>query len=107
MKQALFGVLAAIPLLGACATDPYGRPSIESRMTTGVLLGGALGALGGHAAGMNPVAGAAVGMVAGGAVGAAVKGPVRHERQYYRDSRGYCYYVDPNGRPVYAPAVRC
>jgi uncharacterized protein YcfJ len=107
MKQALFGVLAVIPLLGACATDPYGRPSMESRMTTGVLLGGALGALAGHAAGTNAVTGAAVGMIAGGAAGALVKGPVVNGRQYYRDSRGYCYYVDPNGQPVYAPAVRC
>ena len=107
MKQALFGILAASPLLAACATDPYSGYPIESRVTTGVLLGGALGALAGHAAGTNAVTGAAVGMVAGGAVGAAVKGPTHRERQYYRDSRGYCYYVDPNGRPVYAPAVRC
>ncbi len=37
-----------------------------------------------------------------GVLGAVVKG-----RQYYRDTRGYCYYVDQNGRPIYDYNTRC
>jgi len=100
-------VLAA-SLLSACATDPYGHSSVEGRTTTGVLVGGALGALAGRAVGLDPVSGAAVGMVAGGAAGYAIKGSVRHGRRYYRDSAGYCYYVDAAGVSHYDdPPVRC
>ena len=28
-------------------------------------------------------------------------------RQYYRDTRGYCYYVDQYGNPIYDYNVRC
>lgn len=107
MTKALLGILAAVPLLSGCAHDAYGRSSIDSRTEVGVLAGGALGALAGRAMGTNAVTGALVGAVAGGAVGAMVKGPVRHGRQYYKDSRGYCYYVAPSGQPVYDPAVTC
>ena len=66
MKQALvLAILGPAALLSACATDPYGRSSVESRTTAGVLVGGALGALAGRAIGLDPVSGAAVGMVAG------------------------------------------
>jgi len=94
-------------LLTGCATDPYGRSSIENRATIGVLAGGALGAIVGRAAGVDPVAGAAAGMLAGGAAGILNKGPVVRGRQYYRDSRGYCYYVDAAGQPTYDPSVAC
>jgi p-aminobenzoyl-glutamate transporter AbgT len=107
VKQALLPVFVLAFLLTGCATDPYGRSSVESRATLGVLVGGALGALVGRAAGVNPVAGAAAGMVAGGAAGVLIKGPVVNGRQYYRDSRGYCYYVDAAGRPTYDPLVTC
>jgi len=40
--------------------------------------------------------------VLGGVLGAVIKG-----KQYYRDTRGYCYYVDSNGNPVYDYNVRC
>ena len=107
MKR-IFLCMLATPLLGACATDPYGHRSVEGRTTTGVLVGGALGALAGSAVGLDPVSGAAVGMVAGGAAGYAIKGPVRRGRQYYKDSRGYCYYVDRAGVSHYdEPPVRC
>ena len=106
VKQALLCIMT-LPLLSGCATDPYGGTPLESRMMTGVLVGGALGALGGTAAGTNAVTGAAVGMIAGGAVGAAIPGHPRQAQRYYRDSRGYCYYVDQSGQPVYAPAVQC
>jgi hypothetical protein len=107
VKKALLPVSATAILLTGCATDPYGRSSIENRATIGVLVGGALGALAGSAAGVGPVAGAAAGMVAGGAAGVLIKGPVIHGRQYYRDSRGYCYYVNAAGRPTYDPLVAC
>jgi hypothetical protein len=107
VKQALLPVFVTAFLLTACATDPYGHSRVENRATMGVLIGGALGALLGSAAGMSPVAGAAAGMVAGGAAGVLIKGPVVNGRQYYRDSRGYCYYVDAAGHPTYDPLVKC
>jgi hypothetical protein len=108
VKQApILAILGSTALLSACATDPYGRNNVEGRTTAGVLVGGALGALAGRAIGLDPVSGAAVGMVAGGAAGYLIKGPVVGGRQYYKDSRGFCYYVDPSGNPQYDPSVRC
>jgi uncharacterized protein YcfJ len=107
VKNALLPISVAAFLLIGCATDPYGRSSIENRATIGVLAGGALGAIVGGAAGVDPVAGAAAGMLAGGAAGILIKGPVVRGRQYYRDSRGYCYYVDAAGQPTYDPSVAC
>ena len=107
MNKALLPVLAASSLLAGCATDPYGRSRIEDRALVGVLGGAALGALAGHAVGVDPITGAIGGAVAGGAAGMLIKGPVVDGRQYYKDSRGYCYYVDATGQPVYDPAVRC
>ena len=52
--------------------------------------------------GVNPVTGAGVGAVLGGVAGAVIKG-----RQYYRDTRGYCYYVDQYGNPIYDYNTRC
>ena len=52
--------------------------------------------------GIHPVTGAVVGAVLGGVAGAVIKG-----RQYYRDTRGYCYYVDQYGNPIYDYNVRC
>ena len=107
MKSMTLALLVA-PLLGACATDPYGRSSIEGRTTAGVLVGGALGALAGHAAGLDPVSGAAAGMVAGGVAGYAIKGSPVDRRRYFKDSAGYCYYVDTAGVSHYDdPPVRC
>lgn len=107
MKYLTLCLLAA-PLLGACATDPYGRSSVEGRTTAGLVVGGALGALAGRAVGLDPVSGAAVGMAAGGVVGYAFKGPVIHGRRYFKDSAGYCYYVDTAGVSHYDdPPVRC
>jgi uncharacterized protein YcfJ len=99
--------LAAVPLLGACATDPYGN-NVGNRTMGGMLVGGALGALAGSSIGLDPVSGAAAGMVAGGAAGYAIKGPVFRSRQYYKDTSGYCYYVDEAGVSQYDnPPVRC
>ena len=99
--------LLALPLLGACATDPYGN-NVETRTMGGALAGAAIGALGSSIIGVDPVTGAAAGMVAGGAAGYAVKGSGPHARRYYKDSSGYCYYVDSAGVPHYDdPPVRC
>lgn len=107
MRKSILCMLAGPLLLGGCATDPYGN-NVESRTLTGVLLGGAVGALGGRAVGLDPVSGAAAGMVAGGAAGYAIKGPIVHRRRYYKDSTGYCYYVDEAGVSHYdVPPVRC
>ena len=43
--------------------------------------------------GVSPVQGAVAGAVLGGVLGAVIKG-----KQYYRDTRGYCYYVDQYGQ---------
>lgn len=99
--------LAITPLLGACATDSYGNSDRGTRTSVGMVLGAGIGALASHAIGLDPVSGAAVGMVAGGAAGYLVKGPVVDGRQYYKDSRGFCYYVDANGQPTYDPSVAC
>ena len=52
--------------------------------------------------GVSAVEGAVAGGIAGAVLGAVVNG-----RQYYRDTRGSCYYVDQYGRPVYDYNVRC
>jgi hypothetical protein len=51
---------------------------------------------------VSPVQGAVAGAILGGVLGATV-----HGRQYYRDTRGYCYYVDQYGQPHYSYDVRC
>lgn len=108
MKHPFVMSLLAVPALTACTTDPYtGRPDLGSHMTAGILLGAAAGALGGRAAGINPVVGAAAGMVAGGALGYATAQRGTPKRRYYKDTRGYCYYIDQAGQPRYDYNVRC
>ncbi len=92
-----------------CATNPYGYndgyqyDSQGRRVATGAAIGGATGAVvGAVVPGVNPVTGAVVGAVLGGVAGAVIKG-----RQYYRDTRGYCYYVDQYGNPIYDYNARC
>ena len=52
--------------------------------------------------GVSPVQGAVAGAILGGVLGAVI-----NNRQYYRDTRGYCYYVDQYGRPIYDYNTRC
>ena len=96
-----------------CATDPYGDYNqgyndydyarAQARAATGAAIGGATGAVvGAVVPGVSPVTGAVVGAVLGGVAGAVIKG-----RQYYRDTRGYCYYVDQYGNPIYDYNARC
>jgi uncharacterized protein YcfJ len=107
VKHALLTTLLAVPLLSACATDPYGNHDVGTRTMGGALIGGAVGALAGGAMASSPVVGAAAGMVAGGAIGAATSSVHTPRRQYYRDTRGYCYYIDQSGQPVYERNVTC
>jgi uncharacterized protein YcfJ len=92
--------------MGACATnDRYGYDRYGDRnngqlerAATGAAVGAAAGAaLGAVVGGVSTVEGAAAGAVAGGVIGAVTN----NDRRYYRDDRGYCYYVDRSGRRVY------
>jgi hypothetical protein len=98
--------------LSACATNPYGyndpyygnnNNNQATRAATGAAIGGAAGAVAGAVIpGVSPIEGAIAGAVLGGVAGAVIKG-----RQYYRDTRGYCYYVDQYGNPIYDYNTRC
>ena len=109
-RTILLSALAATSLsVSACASDPYGYnngyqyDSQGRRVATGAAIGGVTGAVvGAVVPGVNPVTGAVVGAVLGGVAGAVIKG-----RQYYRDTRGYCYYVDQYGNPLYDYHTRC
>ena len=105
--------LAASVAVTGCATNPYGyndpygtsgynNPNMGNAATgaaAGAVAGGVAGAV---IPGVSTVEGAIAGAVLGGVLGAVVKG-----RQYYRDTRGYCYYVDQYGRPIYDYNTRC
>lgn len=107
MKKLILAAAAAGSMsLSACATynDPYASNNDQARRAaTGAAVGAAGGAvLGAVVPGVSTVEGAIAGAVLGGVLGAVIKG-----RQYYRDTRGYCYYVDQYGRPVYDYNTRC
>ena len=107
-RLVLASVIAASVSVTGCATSPYANSGYQyddqgRRIATGAAVGGALGAAtGAVVGGVNPVTGAVVGAVLGGVAGAMIKG-----KQYYRDTRGYCYYVDQYGNPIYDYNVRC
>ena len=110
MKRfALTAALAGGLAVAGCATNPgYNDPYYGNRTnTSGAVQGGVAGAavgagLGAVIPGVSTVEGAIAGGIAGAVLGAVV-----NNRQYYRDTRGYCYYVDQYGRPVYDYNVRC
>ena len=122
-KLGLAAVLAAASVsVAGCATYPnqdgydpygynnggyYGQPYGTNRQLGNAAAGAAIGAAGGAIAGavlpgIKPGTGAIAGAVLGGVLGATVNG-----HQYYRDTRGYCYYVDQYGQPHYDYNVRC
>ena len=108
-KLALTAALASALSLSACATNPYGyndpyRSNNQAgRAATGAAVGAAVGAgAGAIIPGVSTVEGAIAGGIAGAVLGAVV-----NNRQYYRDTRGYCYYVDQYGRPIYDYNTRC
>jgi len=120
-----FGITAALAAsiaVTGCATNPYGysnngyndpyynnnnggygNTGQGGRVATGAAGGAVAGAVAGAIIpGVSTIEGAIAGAVLGGVLGAVVKG-----RQYYRDTRGYCYYVDQYGRPIYDYNTRC
>ena len=117
-KLGLGAVLAASVAVTGCATYPnqygyndpynqqgyYGAPrGPAGNAVGGAVAGAATGAIAGAVLpGLKPGTGALAGAVLGGVLGAMVNG-----RQYYRETRGYCYYVDQYGQPHYNYQVRC
>ena len=120
MRKFYLTALAASIAVSGCTTpgygynDPYNNngyndPYYQQRSTQGqrAATGAAIGAVGGAVAGaiipgVSPLAGAVGGAVLGGVLGAVI-----NNRQYYRDTRGYCYYVDQRGNPIYDYNTRC
>ena len=123
MRKFGLAMIAAGSLAAAgCATypnqygyDPYynngynngyygGAPNNQGRnVATGAAVGAATGAVAGAILpGVSPVGGAVAGAVLGGVLVAVV-----NIRQYYRDTRVYCYYVDQYGLPHYSYDIRC
>jgi outer membrane lipoprotein SlyB len=111
MKHAMLTAAMAGGLaLSGCATTGYGDPyygngnnSQGQRAAQGGILGAATGAaIGAVVPGVSAVEGAVAGGIAGAVLGAVING-----RQYYRDTRGSCYYVDQYGRPIYDNSTRC
>jgi hypothetical protein len=85
------------------ANNGYYYDSQGRRIATGAAVGAVGGAVAGAVLpGVSPVGGAVAGAILGGVLGATVRG-----RQYYRDTRGYCYYVDQYGQPRYSYNIRC
>jgi len=124
-KLGLAAALAASVAVTGCATypnqygyDPYGYNNgyynngyngygYGNNQAARAATGAAVGAVGGAIAGkiipgVSTGEGAIAGAILGGVLGATVNG-----RQYYRDTRGYCYYVDQYGQPHYSYDVRC
>jgi hypothetical protein len=73
-----------------------------SNVAAGAAVGAVGGAIASRALGGSAVGGAVAGAILGGVLGASING-----RQYYRDTRGYCYYVDQYGQPHYDYNTRC
>ena len=118
MKRLFVSAAVASSLaLGGCATNPQTDHMVASE-ATGAAIGAGAGAVAGSVLpgigtatgaiagavlpGLKPGTGAVAGAILGGVLGATV-----HGRQYYRDTRGYCYYVDQYGQPHYSYDIRC
>lgn len=89
--------IAALLACCGCVAGPGGSNNAANRTVAGAAAGALLGGIAGQAVGSDAFTGAAVGAVAGGALGAAVN----PQQVFRRDTRGYCYLVDAQGRPVY------
>lgn len=116
--------LAAGLSLGGCATndrygygydryDRYGDNNSGQlgRTAAGAAIGAAAGAgIGAIVPGVSAGQGAAVGALGGAVVGATTNNRDRgyvNESRWYRDERGACFYVGPDGRRIYNYEVRC
>lgn len=91
MKVGLVSVAAMLSLAttGCATTGQGGASNATNRALVGVLAGALLGGAVGHGTG------AIIGAAAGGAIGAAAD-----PKGFRRDTRGYCYGVDAQGRPI-------
>ena len=91
----LTSVSASLIMMTGCASTG------TSKTTDGALIGATGGALLGQAIGHNTgstLAGAALGGLAGAAIG---NNEEKKDKRYYRDSRGYTYYIGSDGRRYY------
>ena len=97
--------ISAVACLGSsgCVAGPGGSYNAANRTIVGAAAGALLGGVAGQAMG-DPFSAAILGAVAGGGIGAAMNPTV-----FDRDTRGYCYTVDAQGRAVAIPAdsVEC
>jgi phage tail tape-measure protein len=102
---ALGMVLAAGMSLSACTSyDRYGDNQRVEDIATGAAIGAAAGAgVGAVVGGVSPVEGAAAGAVVGGVAGALAG----NNRDWRRDSRGYCFYYNDRGERIYDYDKRC
>lgn len=109
-KSALAWMLLAAGLsLGACATNDYGYAGRDDGTLEGAATGAAVGAavgagVGAVVDGVDVGEGAAVGAI-GGAIAGAVASD--NNRRWYRDDRGYCYWVNNRGERIYDYDKRC
>ncbi len=99
MKKTHLAILsvASISLIAMTGCASTGT----SKTTDGALIGAAGGALIGQAIGRDTgstLAGAAIGGLAGAAIG---NNEEKKDRRYYRDERGYTYYIGSDGRRYY------
>jgi uncharacterized membrane protein len=103
MTRLLIPAVAATSLaLSGCATTQTTDRQVATT-AAGAAIGAGAGALAGSVLpGIGTGTGAIAGAALGGVIGAVIGG-----RQYYRDTRGYCYYVDRYGQPHYNYNVRC
>ena len=103
MNRMLISIAAISCLaLGGCATNPHTDYAVKST-AAGAAIGAGAGAIAGSVIpGIGTGAGAAVGAGVGGLIGSVIG-----TQTYRRDTRGYCYLVDQNGRVHYDYSVRC
>ncbi len=103
MNRLLISAAAVSSLtLGSCATNPHTDYAVKAT-ATGALVGAGAGAIAGSVIpGIGTGAGAAIGAGVGGLIGSVIG-----TQTYHRDSRGYCYWTDQNGRAHYDYNVHC
>lgn len=98
--------LSAIVCIGSsgCVAGPGGAYNAANRTVAGAAAGALLGGIIGAATG-DPSSGIVIGSAAGAGIGAAINPKIFENR----DTRGYCYTVDANGRPIMVPvdSVEC
>ena len=93
--------LTTLLIAGTSMILMTGCVSTGSQTTDGALIGAGTGAVLGQVIGGNTgstLAGAAIGGLAGAAIG---NNEEKKNRRYYRDERGYTYYIGNDGKRYY------